>query len=280
MELLVVEEDFYHLAKKYFIRAQREGIVRCEVFFDPQAHTARGVQVQDVMSGFTRACEYAEIELGLECCLILCFLRHLDEDEAFDILDQCIPHRNSYWVGIGLDSNEIGNPPEKFTRVFAECKRLGFQLVAHAGEEGSHVNITTALDDLGVVRIDHGVACVHNDQLMERLAKEKIPLTVCPLSNLRLQVIDDLSKHVMLHLLEKQVVATINSDDPAYFGGYVVDNFTNLFRSCPQLGPKHAYQLSRNSIHASFANDSSKLKWLNELDQLFSRFFPNQRDYL
>jgi len=273
MQVLVTEQDFYRLAITYFERAHRDGVVRAEVFFDPQAHVKRGVKEWDIVNGLTKACQYAEQSLGVEARLILCFLRDLSEDQAFDVLHRFLPYRNSYWIGIGLSSYEKGNPPEKFARVYAECKQLGFHLVAHGGEEGTHENVSKALDILGCSRIDHGVASVQNEALMERLARESIPLTVCPLSNVCLRVFNDMSEHVLPELLAHNVLATINSDDPAYFGGYLLDNFTALFRACPSLGPRQAYQLAKNSIEATYADSKSKTRWIRELDQLYSVYY-------
>ena len=194
-------------------------------------------------------------------------MRHLSEEDAFTTLEQALPHRDKF-IGVGLDSSERGHPPEKFARVFARCKELGLHLVAHAGEEGPPAYIETALDVLQVERIDHGVRCLEDAALTRRLARDKIPLTVCPLSNLKLRVFDKLSDHNLLKLLDAGLVATINSDDPAYFGGYMNDNFVQMFEALP-LQRKHAQQLARNSFFASFLDASTRQKYLDEVDGFF-----------
>ena len=200
----------------------------------------------------------------------MCFLRHLSEVEAFETLEQALPFRDKL-VGVGLDSGEVGNPPEKFARVFARCKELGFHRVAHAGEEGPPAYIWTALDVLKVERIDHGVQAVHDAALMQRLAKDRIALTVCPLSNLKLCVFPDLASHNLVRLLDAGLVATVNSDDPAYFGGYINDNFTQTF-AATGMTVQHAYTLARNSFEASFIEQSTKHAHIEGLDKCFETF--------
>jgi adenine deaminase len=221
--VLITEQDFYDMARAYFVKAAADNVIHAELFFDPQTHTARGVSMDVVVNGLYRACIDAEIELGISASLIMCFLRHLSEQEAFETLEQALPHRAKI-IGIGLDSGEVGNPPEKFARVFARCRELGFHLVAHAGEEGPPAYVWTALDVLKVERIDHGVQSSKDAALMHRLAQDRIALTVCPLSNLKLCVFPDLASHNLKQLLDAGLAATINSDDPAYFGGYMNDN--------------------------------------------------------
>ena len=268
--VLLTEQDFYDMARAYFVRAAQDNVVHAELFFDPQTHTARGVAMGTVIKGLHRACVDAQAELGVSALLIMCFLRHLSEEEAFETLEQAMPFRE-HIVGIGLDSGEVGNPPEKFARVFARCRELGFRLVAHAGEEGPPAYIWTALDVLKVERIDHGVQAVHDKALMQRLAHERIALTVCPLSNLKLCVFPDLASHNLRQLLDAGIAATVNSDDPAYFGGYMNDNFVQTFAAV-ELQGEHAYQLARNSFEASFVSASAKAQFIDRLDAAFESF--------
>ncbi|WP_419715099.1 adenosine deaminase [Caldimonas thermodepolymerans] len=269
--VLLKEEDFFDMAMAYYRRAQADHVVHAEVFFDPQTHTARGVPFETVIRGLTRAKETAQRELGVSSELILCFLRHLSEDEAFATLEQALPWRD-HFIGVGLDSSERGNPPEKFARVFAKCRELGLRLVAHAGEEGPASYIRSALDVLHAERIDHGVRCVEDPALVERLAAERVPLTVCPLSNVKLCVFPTMAQHNLATLLERGLCVTVNSDDPAYFGGYVNQNYLEAFAALPQLHAGHAYTLARNSLEASFASDADKARWIAELDAVFARF--------
>ncbi|MBO1113226.1 adenosine deaminase [Bordetella petrii] len=262
--VLLHEQDFFDLAMAYFRRAAADRIVHAELFFDPQTHTARGVPMQAVVAGLARACDAARNELGISSALILCFLRHLSEDDAFRTLEQALPYRQ-HFIGVGLDSGERGNPPEKFARVFARCRELGLRIVAHAGEEGPAQYIRDALDLLGAQRIDHGVRCVEDPQLVARLARERIPLTVCPLSNVKLRVFDTLAAHNMATLLDAGLCVTVNSDDPAYFGGYLNQNFLETFGALPQLDARHAVQLALNSFEASFVPDAHKARWRDEL---------------
>ena len=271
--VLLTEADFHDMAMAYFRRAAADNVVHSELFFDPQTHTERGVSMATVVNGLVSACETAERELGVSSLLILCFLRHLSEEAALETLDAAQPfieqHRQRL-VGVGLDSSERGNPPEKFARVFARCRELGLRLVAHAGEEGPPAYIVSALDVLQVERIDHGVRCVDDPALVKRLAAERIPLTVCPLSNLKLCVYGQLSDHPMAALLDAGICATVNSDDPAYFGGYMNDNFLAIFEALPQLGKQHAYQLAANSFNASFASNEKRREWLTQLEAAFA----------
>ncbi|MCX7256410.1 MAG: adenosine deaminase [Polaromonas sp.] len=268
--VLLEEQDFYDMARAYFVRAAQDNVVHAELFFDPQTHTARGVSMETVINGLHRACVDAQAELGVSASLILCFLRHLSEEDAFATLEQALPFQDKF-IGVGLDSGEVGNPPEKFARVFARCRELGFHLVAHAGEEGPPAYIWTALDLLKVERIDHGVQASRDAALMRRLAQDRIPLTVCPLSNLKLCVVPDLASHNLRELLDAGLMATVNSDDPAYFGGYMNENFTQTF-AATGLTAQHAYQLARNSFEASFIEASDKQRYLARLDETFARF--------
>lgn len=222
--VLLHEQDFYDMARAYLGRAARDNVLHTELFFDPQTHTARGVAMETVINGLHRACHDARAELGISATLILCFLRHLSEESAFETLEQAMPLRDKI-VGVGLDSSELGHPPEKFARVFARCRELGLHLVAHAGEEGPPEYIRSALDVLHVERIDHGVRCVEDPALVRRLAEQRVPLTVCPLSNVKLCVFSRMEDHNLGQLLACGLVATVNSDDPAYFGGYLNRNF-------------------------------------------------------
>ncbi|CAN5434449.1 adenosine deaminase [soil metagenome] len=266
--VLLKEQDFYDMTWAYLQRARADNVRHVEIFFDPQTHTERGVAFATVIDGIDRALEDAKKQWGMSGGLILCFLRHLSEQEAIATLEQAIPHRSKF-IGVGLDSSERGHPPEKFSRVFAQAKSLGLHLVAHAGEEGPPAYIETALDMLKVERIDHGVRCLEDPALTQRLAREKIPLTVCPLSNIKLRVFDELSGHNLLTLLDAGLVATVNSDDPAYFGGYMNENFVQTFEALP-LEKHHARQLARNSFSASFLDAGEKQKYLDEVDAFFA----------
>ncbi len=262
--------DFEDMARAYLERAAADNVVHAEIFFDPQTHTARGVPMDKVIDGLHRACERAREEQGVGATLILCFLRHLSEEEAFETLEQALPLRDKF-IGVGLDSSEVGHPPEKFARVFARCRELGLHLVAHAGEEGPPQYVWTALDLLKVERIDHGVQSAKDPALMQRLARDRIPLTVCPLSNLKLRVVPELAAHNIGKLLDAGLVATINSDDPAYFGGYMNDNFVRTF-AATGLSAAQAYRLAVNSFDASFISDRSKRNYREMLDGTFASF--------
>ena len=266
--VLQVEEDFFDMAFAYLQRAAADNVVYAEIFFDPQTHTARGVPFEAVIRGLDHACRRAHAEFGLSARLILCFLRHLSEEEALATFEQALPWRH-HFIGVGLDSSERGNPPEKFARVFAKAREAGLHLVAHAGEEGPPQYIRTALDLLQVQRIDHGVRCVEDPALVERLARERVPLTVCPLSNVKLRVFDTMADHNLALLLDAGLCATVNSDDPAYFGGYLNDNFVETFAALPALGARQAWQLAHNSFEASFAPEADKQRWQAALDGAF-----------
>jgi len=267
--VLLKEEDFFDMAFAYLQKAAADSVVHAEIFFDPQTHTDRGVPIGTVLVGLSHAMRRAHAELGISSALILCFLRHLSEDAAFATLEQALPYRH-HFIGVGLDSSERGHPPEKFARVFARARELGLHGVAHAGEEGPPAYIEAALDVLEVERIDHGVRCVESPALVRRLARERVPLTVCPLSNVKLCVFKTMADHNLPALLNAGLVATVNSDDPAYFGGYVNDNFVAAFEALPELGARHAWQLARNSLDASFADETHKTRWRAALDATFS----------
>jgi len=266
--VLLAEEDFYDMAMAYFARAAADNVVHAELFFDPQTHTDRGVPFAFVIDGLSRACAQAAKAYGIDASLILCFLRHLSEDAALATLEEALPHRGKF-IGVGLDSGERGNPPQKFARVFARAGELGLHRVAHAGEEGPAAYVAAALDVLHAERIDHGVRCLEDPALVARLARDRIPLTVCPLSNVKLCVYPDLAHHPLKTLLDAGICATVNSDDPAYFGGYIDRNFLATFEALP-LGPKDAYTLARNSFEASFASDTKKRGWIDTLDAAFA----------
>jgi len=268
--VLKTEQDFYDMACAYLARAQADNVLHAELFFDTQTHTGHGLSAEVVIKGLHRACTDAPDRFGMTASLILCFLRHLSEAEAFECLEQALPLRDSI-LGIGLASSEVGHPPEKFARVFARARALGFRLVAHAGEEGPPAYIWSALDVLKVERIDHGVQAIHDAALMQRLAQDRIPLTVCPLSNLKLCVYPSLAQHSLHRMLEAGIVATVNSDDPAYFGGYLNENFSQTFAALP-LSAIHAYQLARNSFEASFIGAPERSAHVARLDALFESF--------
>jgi adenine deaminase len=268
--VLLKEQDFHDMAWAYLERAAADNVVHAELFFDPQTHTARGVSMETVISGLHRACTEAKLALGVDASLILCFLRHLSEEAAFETLEQALPFRSQF-IGVGLDSSEVGHPPEKFARVFARCRELGLHLVAHAGEEGPPAYVWTALDLLKVERIDHGVQSTKDPALMQRLAKDRVPLTVCPLSNLKLCVFPQLADHNLRQLLDAGLCATVNSDDPAYFGGYMNDNFLQTF-AATGMTAQHAYQLAKNSFEASFIDPKQKDQYYELLDATFAAF--------
>ena len=265
--VLLQEPDFYDMAWAYFLKAQADNVVHAELFFDPQTHTARQVPMATVINGLHRACVDAHTKLGISASLIMCFLRHLSEEEALQTLEQAKPHLDKI-IGVGLDSSERGHPPEKFERVFAQARALGLHVVAHAGEEGPPAYIWGALDLLKAERIDHGVQAIHDAALMQRLAQERIPLTVCPLSNQKLCVFPNLADHNLGAMLDQGLCVMLNSDDPAYFGGYLNDNFLQTFAALP-LTAAHAYQLACNSFEASFVPEAQKQVWRGQLDACF-----------
>ncbi len=256
--------DFYAMTSAYLRRAHADGIVHVEIFFDPQTHTARGIPLEVVMAGITQALDDAQAQTGITHRLILCFLRHLSAEDAMQTLEQALPWRNRF-VAVGLDSSEQGNPPARFVAVFERARSLGLLAVAHAGEEGPPAYIEEALDLLHVKRIDHGVRCVEDPRLVARLARERMPLTVCPLSNVRLRVFDRMSDHNLKVLLEDGLCVTVNSDDPAYFGGYLLDNFLAVATAL-QLSHAQLAQLARNSIEASFIDSAVKHSWYAKID--------------
>lgn len=247
-DVLRTEQDFYDLTWAYLLKCKEQNVIHTEPFFDPQTHTDRGVPFEVVVRGITQALSDGEKQLGVTSGLILSFLRHLSEDAAQATLDQALPFRD-HFVAVGLDSSEQGHPPSKFKRVFARARAEGFPAVAHAGEEGPPEYIWEALDQLGVVRIDHGVRAFEDERLMARLVDQQIPLTVCPLSNTKLCVFDDMSQHTILKMLDRGLKVTVNSDDPAYFGGYVTENFMALHDGLG-MTQEQARRLAQNSLDA------------------------------
>jgi adenine deaminase len=268
MSVLVTEQDFYDLAFAYLERARDDNVRHVEMFFDPQGHTVRGVPFATVIGGLHRAIADARRQLGVDASLIMCFLRHLDETDAEKTLDVALGFRDQI-AGVGLDSSETGHPPSKFKRVFRRARDAGFFLTAHAGEEGPSSYVWEALDVLGVKRIDHGNRSLEDDSLVARLAGERMALTVCPLSNLRLRVIDDLSHHPLRRMMDKGLVVTVNSDDPAYFGGYVCDNFRAVAGAL-SLTREEIVAIARNSVQASLMPAAEKLSLLAEVDRVLA----------
>ena len=248
-----------------FERAKADHVIHTEIFFDPQTHTARGVPMATVIQGLSRACADAQAKLGISSALILCFLRHLSEADAFATLEAALPYRE-HFIGVGLDSSEVDHPPEKFVRVFARCRELGLRIVAHAGEEGPPEYIWEALELLQAERIDHGVRCLEDPVLVAELAKRRTPLTVCPLSNLKLCVVNDLADHPMKQLLDAGLCATVNSDDPAYFGGYLNANFEQTVRALA-LTEADVIKLAKNSFEASFVSEAQRAAMVDALDR-------------
>jgi adenosine deaminase len=268
--VLRTERDFYDLTAAYARRAVADNVRHAELFFDPQTHTARGVPMATVFAGIAGALRQARAEHGFSSRLILCFLRHLSEADAFATLEAALPLRAEYadlWIGVGLDSGEVGNPPESFTGVFAQARDLGFHVVAHAGEEGTPAYIRGALDVLKAERIDHGVRSEEDPSLMRRLLETQTPLTMCPLSNLKLRVVKDLREHNLARLLRAGLRVTINSDDPAYFGGYMNANFIATADALG-LSREEIVTLARNGFLASFVTEAERRPWLDEIAAL------------
>ncbi|TNX94198.1 adenosine deaminase [Acinetobacter radioresistens] len=264
--VLIHEQDFYDLAWAYFKKCAEDHVVHTEIFFDPQTHTDRGIAFETVLNGLQRACDDAKAKLGISSYLIMCFLRHLSEEAALKTLEQALPYKNQI-IAVGLDSSEVGHPPAKFTRVFAKAREAGFLVVAHAGEEGPPEYVWEALDLLKVNRIDHGVRSEEDPVLMQRLIQEKMPLTVCPLSNLKLCVVDDMQQHNIHRLLQQGVKVTVNSDDPSYFGGYMNDNFFAIQKAL-NLSKAELKQLAINSFEAAFIDNIEKQSWIKKIQAL------------
>ncbi|EKO3932078.1 adenosine deaminase [Vibrio fluvialis] len=268
--VLIHEQDFFDLTWAYLLRCQQDNVMHTEIFFDPQTHTARGIAFDTVIRGITQALDKAKQELGISSQLIMCFLRHLSEDDAMLTLQQALPYKDKI-VGVGLDSSEQGHPPEKFQRVFRQAREAGFIAVAHAGEEGPALNIRNAIDLLGVQRVDHGVRCVEDATLVQELQETRMPLTVCPLSNLKLKVFTEMEQHNIVELLRQGLCVTINSDDPAYFGGYMTDNFMAVAKAHP-MSHQELAQFTLNAIEASFISDAEKAHMNAKVYEVLARF--------
>ena len=267
-DVLQTAQDFHDLTAAYLRRAAEDNVRHVEIFFDPQTHTERGVAIGAVFDGITSALDDGHETLGISYQLILCFLRHLDEAAALKTLDEALPFRERFH-GVGLDSSEVGHPPAKFARVFARARAAGLRAVAHAGEEGPPEYIWEALDVLGVERIDHGVRCIEDEALVERLVREQIPLTVCPLSNVKLRVFESLRDHNLKRLLERGLQVTVNSDDPAYFGGYIGENFRQVHEAL-ELSERQLRQLAENAFEASFLDPAAKKRHLAAVGRAFA----------
>ncbi|GAA4277840.1 adenosine deaminase [Aquimarina mytili] len=265
--VLIEEQDFYDLTWAYLTKVHQQNVVHVEIFFDPQTHTDRGVSFDTVIKGIYRALEDGEEQLGISFKLIMSFLRHLDEASAFKTLEQALPFKK--WISaVGLDSSEVGNPPSKFERVFAKAREEGFITVAHAGEEGPSEYIWEALDLLKVTRIDHGNRCLDDDSLVKQLVEIQMPLTVCPLSNLELKVVTNLKDHPIAKMLDLGLLATVNSDDPAYFGGYMNENYLGITRAL-NLSKHQITELAKNSFKASWLSDQKKRDMIAQIDTYF-----------
>ncbi|MCE7729067.1 adenosine deaminase [Vibrio campbellii] len=256
---LRTEQDFYDLTWAYLERCKADNVIHTEIFFDPQTHTDRGIEFETVINGIHRAMQDGNEQLGITSQIIACFLRHLSEESAIETLQSIIRHQDKI-IGVGLDSSELGHPPEKFKRAFQQAKDAGLLTVAHAGEEGPAQNIVDSVEMLSVSRVDHGVRCVEDESLMDALIESKMPLTVCPLSNIKLCVFDAMEQHNIVDLLRKGVAVTINSDDPAYFGGYMTDNFMAVSNAHPMTKSELA-QFTINAINASFISEALKAKY-------------------
>ena len=263
--VLITQDDFYDLTWEYILKCVEDNVIHTEIFFDPQTHTARGVAFETVLTGIKRALADAKAQYGITSCIIMCFLRHLSQEEAFETLEQALPFKDDI-IGVGLDSSELGNPPSKFIEVFKKAKEEGFKLVAHAGEEADFSYIYEALDLLDISRIDHGVQSIKSAELMQRLKDEQMPLTVCPNSNIELRVFDNYTAHNIKELLDYGLNITVNSDDPAYFKGYINQNFINISENLP-LTEDDIITLVKNSFRSSFINDELKQQYLDRVDQ-------------
>ena len=272
--VLLTEEDFYDLTLAYLECVHQQACKRVEFFFDPQTHTARGVPFESIMNGMNRAIQYAcNVHDDLSVGIILCFLRHLSEEEAFETLEQAMAFREDI-LGVGLDSTELNHPPSKFERVFEKARAAGFHVVAHAGEEGSAQCIEDTLNILKAERIDHGIKCLQDNALVQRLVREQIPLTTCPLSNVKLRVVKDMSEFPLMKMMEAGLLVTINSDDPAYFGGYLNDNYLAVAQTF-DLSRDDLRLLAKNSFQATFASEQEKEKWIGMVDEYCDNYESN-----
>ncbi len=265
--VLITEKDFYDLTMAYLEKAHLQNVLHTEIFFDPQTHTGRGIEFAKVISGINRALIDAEKNWGITSKIIMCFLRHLTEEEAVKTYEEALGYREMI-TGVGLDSSETGHPPTKFQRIFERALNEGFKTVAHAGEEGPAEYVWEALDLLKASRIDHGINSMNDEKLVQELVKRKIPLTVCPLSNLKLKVVDKLENHPLKRMLENGIVATVNSDDPAYFGGYVNENFLAVAKAL-KLSKKEIFQLAKNSFQASFLDNEIKNQMMERVEKFY-----------
>ena len=266
INVLIREKDFFDLTWSYMLHCKEDNIVHTEIFFDPQAHVGRGIEFNIVINGIYRALGKARKELGISSKIIMCFLRHLEEDSAIKILNQALAHKDKI-IGVGLDSSELGHPPSKFKNVFKKAREEGFLCVAHAGEEGPSDYIWEALNLLKVKRIDHGVNCIKDDKLIQRLRDTQIPLTVCPLSNVKLCIFKKLEDHNLKKLLVKGLMVMVNSDDPAYFGGYLNNNLIESQKAL-NLSIEDVKKLIVNSFKSSFLRDDEKNKWISQINKL------------
>ena len=262
-KVLIKEQDFFDLTWAYILKCKEDNIVHTEIFFDPQTHTDRGIDFDVIINGIFNALKKAEKEFGLSFKIIMCFLRHLSEDECFQILDKALAHKDKIY-GVGLDSSEKGNPPKKFEKLFKKASENEFITVAHAGEEGPPEYIWEALNLLNVHRIDHGVQCLKDEKLVEMLSKSQIPLTVCPLSNIKLKVFNKLEEHSLKKMLDKKLMVMVNSDDPAYFGGYLNKNFIETQKAL-NLSYDEVRTLLVNSFKSSFLKDTIKEEWISKI---------------
>ena len=262
-KVLINEEDFFDLTWAYILKCKKDNIVHTEIFFDPQTHMERGIDFDVVINGIYKALSKAKNELNISSKIIMCFLRHLDEDSGFKVLSKAIKHKDKI-IGVGLDSSELGNPPKKFEKLFKKAIEEGFLTVAHAGEEGPPEYIWEAIDLLKIKRIDHGVQCLKDEKLVKKLRESQIPLTVCPLSNIKLCVFDKLEQHNLKKIINEDLMATVNSDDPAYFGGYLNENLIKV-QSALNLSRKEVKTLIINSFKSSFLNENEKNNWISKI---------------
>lgn len=258
--VLITQSDFFDMTWAYLLTCKTQNILHTEIFFDPQTHTKRGIAFETVVKGISQALQKGEKELGISSFLIMCFLRHLSEEEAFETLHASLPFKE-FIIGVGLDSSEVGHPPSKFKKAFEEARNMGYNVVAHAGEEGDSSYIWEAIKLLHVTRIDHGIRCDEDEHLVKFLIEKQIPLTVCPLSNTKLKAVASMEKHNVLTLLRQGVLVTLNSDDPAYFGGYLNANYEAIAKHL-EVSEAELKQLARNSFHASFLDEVKKQKYL------------------
>ena len=262
-KVLVKEQDFFDLTWAYALKCKEDNIVHAEIFFDPQTHTDRGISFDVVINGIYKALQKAQKEFGLSFKIIMCFLRHLDEEEGFKVLDQALAHKDKIY-GVGLDSSETDNPPNKYEKLFKKAIKYGFITVAHAGEEGPPEYMWEALNLLNVKRIDHGVQCLKDEKLVEKLSENQIPLTVCPLSNIKLRVFNKLEDHSLKKMLDKKLMVMVNSDDPAYFGGYLNQNLIET-QAALNLSKNEVKTLLINSFKSSFLSEEKKKEWINQI---------------